>query len=180
MVVMCGHGTGRGHAEGEAPRRIRLAGHTTETTTDVVGFGLLTPMTLAMALSGEGLWIGAIDIALLLAALVASVWYLRRRLRLRIAVAPEMPEGARLDGRGPTVLRELGLFVPLALLLALDASEAGALYPLLTVGAALVLGWYALRLRRWERRNGRRIYRERRFWAWDAPFFFLQPPGPSR
>jgi hypothetical protein len=91
-----------------------------------------------------------------------------------------MPESARLDGRAPTVLRELGLFVPLALLLALDASEAGALYSLLTVGVALVLGWYALRLRRWERCNGRRIYRERRFWSWDAPFFFLQPPDPPR
>jgi hypothetical protein len=177
---MRGHGTGLGHPEGEAPRRIRLAGHTTETATDAVAFGLLTPMTLAIALSGDGLWIDAIDIVLLLAVLVATAWFLCRQLRLRIAVAPEMPESARLDGRGPTVLRELGLFVPLGLLLALDASEAGALYPLLTVGVALVLGWYALRLGRWERCNGRRIYRERRFWAWDAPFFFLEPPDSAR
>jgi hypothetical protein len=72
MVVMCGHGTGRGHAESEAPRRIRLAGHTTETATDAVGFGLLTPVLLNRKLIMPGSFV--LGWALLLpAALVASV-----------------------------------------------------------------------------------------------------------
>jgi hypothetical protein len=89
-----------------------------------------------------------------------------------------VPPGSRTESRTATVLTEVGWLVLPGVLLALGASSMGALLPLVTGTLAVVLGWYALRLGRWERRNGKRIYGERRFWAWDAPFFLLWAADP--
>jgi hypothetical protein len=153
-----------------------LAPLVTERMTLAAVAGLLTPVTLAIALAGDGLRLTVIDFGVMLAGAAALVWAMHRQLRVRIADAPEVTSSARLVGDRATVSRELRILVPLAALLALTAEFGGGVEALGCATAAIVCVWNALRLRRWEQRNGRRIYRERRVWARNAPFFYLLRP----
>jgi len=76
-------------------------------------------------------------------------------------------------GDRPTVWREVRICLPLAAFVALAAEFGGGAESLICGTVAPLLVWNALYLRRWERRAGTRIYRERRFWARGAPFFYL-------
>ena len=138
-----------------------------------VAFCALAPVTLAIAAAGDGLRLEALDFGFMLAVAVALVWGLRRQLRKRIAGAPEAPPGARLAGDRPTVWREVRICLPLAAFVALAAEFGGGAESLICGTVAPLLVWNAFDLRRWERRAGTRIYRERRLWARGAPFFYL-------
>jgi hypothetical protein len=134
---------------------------------------VLVPVALAIAAAGDGLRLVALDFGFVLAAGAALVWGLRRQLWKRIAGAPEAPPGAALAGDRTTVWREMRILLPLAVLLALSAEFGGGAESLLCGMGGALLVWNALDLRRWERRAGTRIYRERRLWARGAPFFYL-------
>lgn len=138
-----------------------------------VAFCALAPVTLAIAAAGDGLRLEALDFGFMLAFGLALVWVLRRELRKRIAVAPAASPGAPLAGDRTTVWREVRICLPLAAFVALAAEFGGGAEALLCGTVAPLLVWNALYLRRWERRAGTRIYRERRFWARGAPFFYL-------
>jgi hypothetical protein len=165
MRVMRGDGNGR---------RLRpLVPVVVERMLAGVALAALAPVTLAIAAGGDGLMLDAFDFGFALAAGGAFAWGLRRQLRRRIAPAPEAPADARLATTRTTVWRELRIVLLLAALLVLGTESGRGAEALICGAGATLMGWNALDLRRWERRAGARIYRERRLWARGAPFFYL-------
>jgi hypothetical protein len=154
---------------------MQLAPLVVERMLAAAAFGALAPATLAIAAAGDGLRLDAFDLGFALVAGIALIWLMRRQLRRRIAAAPEAPPEARLATARTTTWRELRIAVPVAAILALSAPSGRGAEALICVVAAMSMVWNAFDLRRWERRAGMRIYRERRIWARGAPFFRLVP-----
>lgn len=157
----------------DASRLRALAPAVVETLTFGLAFGLLAPLTFAIAVAGEGLRLTAVDVGLVVALGAVLLWLLRLQLRSRIAPAPPVPPEAQVDADRATVWRGARIGLLPAALLALSAEYGGGFEALLCLMASVVLVSNAFRLKRWERRTGKRIYRERRFWARHAPRFYL-------
>ena len=136
--------------------------------------GALVPVLLAVSVAGRGLSLDPLDFAIVAAAGVAFDWIFRRQLRRSIASAPPLPPGVSLDSSRATVRREIWLGLLVGALLGLLAPDGGGAEALFCAALAGAVAVDAVRLRRWERRTGRRVYRDRKVWARGAPFFYLR------
>jgi hypothetical protein len=138
-----------------------------------VALGSLVPVLTAIAVAGQGFRLTAIDFGV--AALFASflVWLFRRQLRRSIVTAPRIPPQVRLDPTGTTIRRSVSVLLLPAVPLGLLATDGGGGEALLCTAGAIAIGFDALQLQRWQRRTGNQVYRDRKIWARDAPFFYL-------
>jgi hypothetical protein len=139
-----------------------------------VALGVLAPVVLGIAFASEGVALSALDVGIILACDVLVDSLLRRQLRKEIATARSVHLGARLDGDRATVRRGVRLMVLVAVLLGLPAQYGGGSETVICVTFAVVFVGDALRLRRWERRTGNRVYRERSLRWRGAPFFVVR------
>jgi hypothetical protein len=138
-----------------------------------VALGSLVPVLLAIAIAGQGFRLNALDVGFVAIILSVSVWFLRRQLARSIATAPRVPPHARLESTRTTAWRDVRFVGLVAVPLALLAIEGGGAEAVLCAALAVTMVSNALQLKRWQRRTGKQVYRDRKIWARGAPFFYL-------